>query len=116
MDRTGSATILTILLPGTVAFMAFKTLHMDIAGRGRPWVSMPVVVPCMIINALLSMAIIPKYGAKGAAAMTSASYVAAALIYVVVYARITGRSVMSIITYRRSDFSAALQRLPFRKQ
>lgn len=115
-EFAGSATILTILLPGTVAFMAFKILHMDIAGRGRPWLSMPVVVPCMIANALLSIAIIPKYGANGAAAMTSASYVVAAVMYVVVYARITGRSIASIVIYRRSDFSAVLHRLPFGKK
>jgi O-antigen/teichoic acid export membrane protein len=114
-EFAGSATVLTILLPGTVAFMAFKILHMDIAGRGRPWVSMPVVVPCMILNVVFSTALIPKYGAYGAAAMTSGSYVVASLIYVIVYARITGRTIASIVVYRRSDFAAALQRLPFRR-
>ena len=106
-----SATVLTLLLPGTVAFMAFKILHMDIAGRGRPWVSMPVVLPCMLLNTAFSIAVIPDFGAEGAAVMTSASYVVATLIYVVVYARITGRSIGSIVRYRRSDFAAAKQRL-----
>jgi len=110
-----SAAVLTILLPGTVAFMAFKILHMDIAGRGRPWVSMPVVVPCMVINTVLSITVIPRYGADGAAAMTSASYVLAALVYVVIYSRITGRSIASIVLYKRSDFAAAKQRLWSRK-
>jgi len=94
-----------------VAFMAFKILHMDIAGRGRPWVSMPVVLPCMLLNTAFSIAVIPDFGAEGAAVMTSASYVVATLIYVVVYARITGRSIGSIVRYRRSDFAAAKQRL-----
>jgi O-antigen/teichoic acid export membrane protein len=110
-DFTRSATILTMLLPGTVAFMAFKILHMDVAGRGWPWVSMPVVIPCMLANLGIGYLVVPIYGAVGAAALTSASYALATLVYIVIYARITRRSLGSMLLYRRSDFTTLLTRL-----
>jgi len=106
-----SATILTILLPGTVAFMAFRVLNMDMAGRGHPWISIPVVVPCMAANAGLGLFFVPEYGAPAAATLTSASYILATLAYVVVYARFTRQPLRSILIYRASDFAAVLYRL-----
>jgi len=106
-----SATVLSILLPGTVAFMAFKILQMDIMRRGHPWVTVPVVVPCMAANAGFGLLVVPEYGAAGAATLTSASYVLATAVYILVYARVTKRSVSSIVLYRRSDFSELLRRL-----
>jgi O-antigen/teichoic acid export membrane protein len=112
-DFAASATVLTILLPGTVAFMAFRIFHTDLAGRGHPWVAIPIIVPCMLANAGLGIFIIPEYGAEGAAVLTSASYLLAGILYIVVYARMTKRSFLSVLLYRRSDFSALLQRLRF---
>ena len=106
-----SAMILIMLMPGTVAFMAFKLIHVDMAGRGRPWTTLTIVVPCILLNAAIGAAVVPYYGAAGTAAMTSASYVLATIIYIVVYARITHRSVGSIIFYRRSDFAMLLNKV-----
>lgn len=106
-----SATVLTVLLPGTVAFMLFRVLLVDLQGRGHPWASIPVVLPCMIANAGFAMVVIPEYGAVGAAALTSASYVVATVAYVLVYARMTRQSLRSILIYRASDFAAVRQRV-----
>jgi O-antigen/teichoic acid export membrane protein len=110
-DFAASARVLTILLPGTVAFMAFKIFHMDIAARGKPWFAMTVVIPSIIFNAGLSTLIIPRYGADGAAAVTSASYVLATIAYLIIYARMIRVSIPSILVYRRSDFTAVITRL-----
>jgi O-antigen/teichoic acid export membrane protein len=110
-DFARSATVLTILLPGTIAFMAFKVLHMDIAGRGWPWVSIPIVVPSMLANAAAGALVVPRYGAEGAAAITSISYIVATALYVVIYAKLCRRSLVSVIAYRRSDFITLFERL-----
>ena len=106
-----SAEVLTILLPGTVAFMAFKLVHMDIAGRGRPWLAMVVVGPCILANTAVGWLLIDDLGAEGAAAITSAAYVVAAVAYVIIYARVCRKPIMSIITYRKSDFVMLKERM-----
>lgn len=110
-DFAASATVLTILLPGTVAFMAFKIFHMDIAARGKPWLAMTVVIPSIIFNAAVSAVMIPQYGADAAAAVTSASYVIATVAYLVIYARLIRTPILSVLTYRKSDFTAVISRL-----
>jgi O-antigen/teichoic acid export membrane protein len=106
-----SADVLTILLPGTVAFMAFKVIHMDIASRGRPWLAMTVVAPCIIANAGIAWFFVADLGAESAAAITSAGYVVATVAYLVIYARVCEKPVLQIIAYRMSDFRMLRERL-----
>ena len=44
-DFLPSASVLAILAPGVLLLTIFKVLNMDLAGKGKPWVSMKAMVP-----------------------------------------------------------------------
>jgi O-antigen/teichoic acid export membrane protein len=108
-----SAGICIVLLPGIVAFIVFKVLHIDLAGRGKPWVAMIVMVPVLVLNVALGWAMIARYGALGAAAASSACYLVATIGYVLVYRRVTGLSLGDILLPQPGDLIAIRRALPF---
>jgi O-antigen/teichoic acid export membrane protein len=110
-----SASVCIILLPGIVAFIVFKILSIDMAGRGKPWATMVIMVPILIINVVAGWWAIERSAAYGAAAVSSACYVAAAVGYVVLYSRMTKFKIREIILIRRSDFDMLLKALPLQK-
>lgn len=100
----GSVDVIFAMLPGITAFVLVKILNMDLAGQGKPWVTLSVVVPALVLDLALALWLIPLYGAVGAACAASVTYGISGLFYVFVYARATGTAVGDIVTYRRSDF------------
>ncbi|MEM9288983.1 MAG: oligosaccharide flippase family protein [Pseudomonadota bacterium] len=101
---SGSVPVIHALLPGIVGFVVVKILNMDLAGQGKPWVTLSVVVPAVALNLALAFWLIPQFGAIGAAGAISITYLLAALLYVFVYAQATGSAIRDIALYRRSDF------------
>ncbi|MEM7568816.1 MAG: oligosaccharide flippase family protein [Pseudomonadota bacterium] len=110
-DFTSSVQVVFAMLPGIVAFVLVKILNMDLAGQGKPWVTLSVVVPALVLDVALAFWLIPRYGAVGAASAASITYGASGLLYVLVYARATGTAVRDIVTYRRSDFDTLWAKL-----
>ena len=110
-----SAPICVTLLPGVAAFIVFKILNTDLAGRGKPWASMLIMAPVLLTNIFLGWWMITKDGAMGAALASSISYVIAAVLYLFVYSRMTGFGLGEMLRYRRSDFQLVIQKLPFRR-
>lgn len=108
----GSADVFVVLLPGVVAFTVFKILNMDLAGRGKPWISMVIVLPAALLNGGLGYFLILKYGAIGGAISASVAYIVATIVMVPLYARIVGLSYRDVILFHRSDFNQLLSRLP----
>lgn len=107
-----SGRLCVMLLPGIVAFILFKILNTDLAGRGKPWVAMLVMLPVLLINIVLGWWMIIHYGVVGAATASSVAYVVAAIGYLILYSRTTGISLREIVTYRKSDFTFLLSKLP----
>jgi len=99
-----SASVIRTLMPGVILFTIFKVLGMDIAGKGKPWVSIIIMTPAVILNAMLNIHLIPKYGAMGAAYSSAITYSAASIVYLPAYAKVVGVPVRTLITYRKSDF------------
>jgi O-antigen/teichoic acid export membrane protein len=99
-----SATVQQILLPGVVLLTIYKVLNMDLAGKGKPWIAMISMIPALIVNVVLNLIWIPSYGANGAAFASTISYTLAAVVFIFVYSRTILIPVLSIITYRKSDF------------
>lgn len=110
-----SANVFTVLIPGVVAFTAFKILNMDLAGKGKPWVSLIVIVPTALLNGVLSWLLIGRYGAVGGAISTSISYVLATIAFVALYSRTMKVDFLDIVTFRKSDFIELAKRLPFKR-
>ena len=99
-----SVTSLRLILPGIVAFTVFKVLNVDLAGRGRPRVSLYAVAPAVLLNVGLNFWLIPLYSINGAAIASTISYIVAVIIYVFIYAKVVEIPVRSLFLYRKSDF------------
>ncbi|WP_319586147.1 polysaccharide biosynthesis C-terminal domain-containing protein [uncultured Desulfobulbus sp.] len=99
-----SALVVQTLMPGVVFFTIYKVLGMDIAGKGKPWVSILVMIPAVILNVVLNIYLVPKYGAIGASYSSTISYSLASIIYLPAYAKVVGVPVKTLITYKTSDF------------
>lgn len=99
-----SISVLNFLLPGVLILTLFKVMNMDLAGKGKPWIAMKAMVPALILNIILNIIFIPKFGAKGAAISSTISYALAGLLFLWFYSISTKISIQDIITYRKTDF------------
>lgn len=106
-----SALVLNTLLPGVVLLTIFKVINMDLAGKGKPWVSMKAMVPALIINIVLNILLIPQEGAYGAALASTISYTIATVLFIHFYSKEVGISIASLLTYKRSDFNPIINLL-----
>ncbi len=106
----GSVQTVWILLPGVVLLTTLKVAHVDLAGRGKPWLSMYATLPALLVNIALNIALIPAYGANGAAIASTASYSLAGLCTVPIYAAAIGSTLAQLVTIRRADFAALFRR------
>jgi O-antigen/teichoic acid export membrane protein len=104
-----SVSVLNILLPGVLLLTFFKVINMDLAGKGKPWVAVIAMTPALVINIVLNVFWIPKYGADGASLASTISYSIASVLFLILYSKETGIPVKSIIRYRRSDFTPLIQ-------
>lgn len=101
---TPSVLVTRLLLPGIVAFTIYKVLNMDLAGKGRPWLSLYVATPAVLLNIGLNLLLIPRYAANGAALASTVSYTLSAVAFMFVYSRAVDLSLRDLLAYRRSDF------------
>ena len=99
-----SVRVLQILMPGVVTFTIFKVLNMDLAGKGRPEISLAVFSPAVLLNIALKLMWIPKYGDNGAALASTISYSLSAIVFLFVYARIVKIKITSLLKFQVSDW------------
>ncbi|WP_316742784.1 flippase [Pedobacter antarcticus] len=99
-----SAEVIRMLIPGVMLMVLYKVLYMDMAGRGRPWMSMEAMIPAVILNVILNYFLVPKYGAVGSSIASTISYSLSAIVFVVRYSQYTGISLRSIFTYTADDW------------
>lgn len=104
-----SVLVLNTLLPGVMLLTIFKVINMDLSGKGKPWVSLKAMVPALIINIILNIILIPEYGASGAAMASTISYSIAALLFIAFYSKETEIPIVTLISYKRSDFKPIVQ-------
>jgi O-antigen/teichoic acid export membrane protein len=83
---------LRLLLPAVVALAAILVLQSDLTGRGRIWEVVAVQTTALVTNAVLALALIPQFGASGAAVASSMSYVLAAGLLAVIFRHATSAS------------------------
>lgn len=105
----GSITVLNYLLPGVLILTIFKVMNMDLAGKGKPWISMWAMIPALIINIIANFILIPKYGADGAAISSTLSYTIAGILFLFSYSKETGIPVKSILKFHKKDFDPVIQ-------
>lgn len=101
----GSISVLKNLLPGVLLLTIFKVMNMDLAGRGKPWITMKAMLPALIINVVLNVLLIPKYGANGSAFSSTISYLISGILFLFYYSKETQIPIKEIVTYKKSDFN-----------
>jgi len=99
----GSIIVFQILLPGVIILTLFKTMNMDLAGKGKPWVSVKAMLPALIVNIVINVILIPKFGAKGAAISSTISYSVGGILFLYFYSREIGIPITQILKFSISD-------------
>ena len=93
-----------ILLIGAVAVCGYSILANDLMARGRPMLVSYISGVSLVLNIILNIIWIPKWGIMGAAWATAVSYSVMFIITVFVYGRISGNEIKDIILPQKSDF------------
>ena len=104
VEFLNSVEVLRWLMPGVLLLTIFKVLNMDLAGKGKPWVSMKAMIPSLLLNIGLNFILIPSYGANGAALSSTISYTVASLLFLHFYSREVHLPIKEMIHFSNADF------------
>ena len=99
-----SVPLFKILLPGIVFVSGSRVLANDIAGRGKPILNTYIGGVGLVIQVVLNLSMIPLYGARGAAWASSIAYLLILIIRLVVYMRVSGNDLLSVILPQKKDW------------
>jgi len=103
---TDAGVALRLILPGIVAYSVVAVLSRYITGRGKPGTGTLILIGGLVVNVAINLLLIPRYGIVGAAAASSISYLATALMTLIVFHRLSGRGWLETLVIRRSDLVA----------
>jgi O-antigen/teichoic acid export membrane protein len=103
-DFGGAYLPLLLLLPGVVALASANVLASDFAGRGRPEFGTYASALSLVVTVVLDLALIPPFGAAGAAVASSFSYAAASLFLVGAFVRRVRVSARELVFSSRADW------------
>lgn len=92
------------LLPGFAAFAVWKILAGDLVARGRPLIYSATAAAAFAAMVLLDLWLIPAWGIAGAAAASSAAYLFASVLIILMYRRVTGVRLGDLLLAKKSDF------------
>ena len=99
-----------ILLPGIISFTISLVLAAQIIGGwGRPEILIPGRIGAVILNIILNLFLIPKWGMNGAALVSTITYFCNACYYVVIYTKISKKSIREILVLKREDIKSLLK-------
>lgn len=104
-----SISVQNLLLPGVLILTIYKVMNMDLAGKGKPWISMKAMLPALVINCSLNILLIPQYGADGAAISSTVSYSVAGLLFLHFYSKEVGIPIRNILRFEASDFDQLIK-------
>lgn len=114
-----SVPMIQTVLPGILILVGFRILNSRLTGMGKPQIAIYTFTPALLINFILNLILIPRFGGIGSAWATNISYAAGSIIFVIVYSRLVKMPVRDIFTFRQSDFyffRDLKQRLPFKSK
>lgn len=92
-----------ILLIGSVAIAGTRILTNDLAGRGKPMVNTYVAILSLVLNVILNIIWIPKFGIVGCAWASTISYSFMFILKTFIYSKLSGNKIKDIIIPKKSD-------------
>ncbi len=96
---------LRILLLGVIAFSLSRIMSNDIAARGRPILNTYVAAGTLVLNILLNLFLIPRYGIEGAAGASTVSYLVTLVARLFIYCRLSGNTWRCVLLPQRGDWT-----------
>lgn len=103
-DWTRAYFPLMLLLPGIFAISLAKVFIADFFSRGKPYYIFWVSATSLILNLLLNLNFIPKWGMNGAAVASSISYTFSFLMFLYFYVKVSGERSRDIFIPKKDDF------------
>jgi O-antigen/teichoic acid export membrane protein len=103
-EYESSVRMIQVVLPGILILVGFRILNSRLTGMGKPQIAIYTFVPALLINFILNLFLIPRYGGIGAAWATNVSYAVGSIAFLVIYSKMVNMPVREIFTYRSSDF------------
>jgi len=94
---------LLILLPGIIALSVSKVLTADLAGRGKPQYGTYSSFVSLVLNILLNLWLIPRWGISGAAFATTVAYILSTLLVIIFFIKISNKSYFEILVIKKQD-------------
>ncbi|MFA6190590.1 MAG: flippase [Candidatus Staskawiczbacteria bacterium] len=92
-----------ILLVGILSISGFGILASDLAARGKPMINTYAIGVSAILNIILNLFWIPKWGINGAALATTVSYTVMFLVTIAIYIKVSGNKTRDIILIKKED-------------
>ena len=102
-DFTPALPALYILLPGVVVFSVAKVLSGYLTGLGRTGLTSSVAISSFVLNIVLNLILIPRFGILGAATASLISYSASSITYTIIASRLAHASVLDFWIPRWGD-------------
>ncbi len=99
-----SVAMIQVVLPGVLILVGFRILNSRLTGMGKPQIAIYTFMPALVINFILNLFLIPRFGGIGAAWSTNVSYAAGSIIFVIIYSRMVKMPLGDILRFRASDF------------
>jgi O-antigen/teichoic acid export membrane protein len=99
-----SIAMIQVVLPGVLILVGFRILNSRLTGMGKPQIAIYTFMPALVINFILNLFLIPRFGGIGAAWSTNVSYALGSVIFVIIYSRMVNMPLRDIFRYRASDF------------
>jgi Na+-driven multidrug efflux pump len=99
-----SIDVVRMMLPGILMFVIVRILSGRFAGAGEPKMLISLFVPVLVVNIILNLFWIPKYGGLGAAMATNVSYTLGAIGMLIMFSVKMNIPFTEVISFKRSDF------------
>lgn len=103
----GSLDAFLWLLPGITTYSLYTVLAAHIAGTGRPRLMLWISCVALVVTLVLTLALIPRIGIRGAAIASTVSYTTSAALGTLVFVRLTRLSPRLLFIPTRDDFALA---------
>jgi len=100
---------LWLLLPGVVAASIGRVIASDLNGREQPMKVFAPVFYSFVLETILGIYCIPRYGLRGAALVTVLGYLVNTAVQIPIYCQIADVSAFSVLILKKQDLLAIIR-------
>ena len=102
-DYLPSYPLIKLLAPGIIMLSISRILSADLAARGYPQKTIIPKLTMLLLNIVLNLLFIPKYGIGGAAMATSITYTMSSVMIIVIHRKISSSDFFRFFYLSRND-------------